>query len=274
MRIAAVQMRSGISREANLEAATALIREAASAGAQFISTPEMTTLLDQNRKRLTAALAEPQPDEENHFAALSQELGVAIHIGSMPVRGDGGSEKLRNRTVLLQEGRSLAHYDKIHLFDADVPGESWKESNLYEHGTEAVVAEVQGVKFGLTVCFDLRFPALYHQLAQAGAMVMAVPAAFTVPTGKAHWEILLRARAIETGSYVVAAAQGGEHQDGRITYGHSMIISPWGEILDQVAHDEPGIAFAEIDPERVADMRRRLPTLELARPANLRMYGA
>ena len=273
MRVAAVQMRSGINREDNLQAAEALIRQAAAAGATFISTPEMTTLLDQNRKRLTAAMAAAEPHEEEFFAQLSDELGVAIHIGSMPV-GIEGSDKLRNRSLVFDQGRVLATYDKIHLFDADVPGERWKESNLYEHGEAAVMAELRGVRFGLSVCFDLRFSSLYRQLAKGGAQVLLVPAAFTVPTGKAHWEVLLRARAIETGSYVIAAAQGGAHEDERITYGHSMIINPWGEVIDQIEGDAPGLAFAEIDLERVADMRRRLPSLTLERAANLRLYGA
>lgn len=272
MRAAAIQMRSGVERQANLDAAEALIREAASNGATFVSTPEMTTLLDQNRKRMMATLEERDPDPEDFFCALSSELGIAIHVGSMPVIAEGG-ERLRNRALLIDDGKLIATYDKVHLFDADVPGESWKESKAYEHGEEAVVARVREAVVGLSVCFDLRFPALYGQLARAGAEVLAVPSAFTVPTGSAHWEVLLRARAIETGSYVIAAAQGGEHEDGRVTYGHSMIVSPWGDILDEVANDEPGIAYADLDMAKVRDMRQRIPTLTLARQPQLRTFG-
>ncbi|NNU16362.1 carbon-nitrogen hydrolase family protein [Parvularcula sp. ZS-1/3] len=274
MRVAAVQMRSGIDRASNLEAAEALIRKAASEGASFIATPEMTTLVDQNRKRILASVAEPSPDEESALCALSQELGVTLSIGSMPVMGEKEG-MLRNRQLLVSEGRVVATYDKVHLFDVDLDtGESWKESSLYEPGEEAVVADLGGVKLGLTVCFDLRFPKLYRQLAEAGAQVFTVPAAFTVPTGKAHWLTLLKARAIETGSFVIAPAQGGEHEDGRRTYGHSAIISPWGEVLDELQHDEPGIAYADIDFAKVADMRSRIPTLDLARDAKLRIYKA
>lgn len=274
MRVAAVQMRSGIDRSTNLKAAEALIREAAREGASLIATPEMTTLVDQNRKRILASVGEPSPDEESAFCALSQELGVTLAIGSMPVMG-AKKGMLRNRQLLVSEGKVVAIYDKVHLFDVDLDtGESWKESSLYERGDKAVLAEVGGVKLGLSICFDLRFPRLYRQLAEAGAQVFTVPAAFTVPTGKAHWLTLLKARAIETGSFVIAPAQGGEHEDGRKTYGHSAIISPWGEVLDELQHDEPGIAYADLDLTKVADMRSRIPILDLAREAKLSIYSA
>jgi predicted amidohydrolase len=163
----------------------------------------------------------------------------------------------------------------VHLFDADLPdGESWRESALYEHGEEAVLAQARGICFGLTVCFDLRFGNLYRQLGKAGAQVLTVPSAFTTSTGKAHWHVLLRARAIETGSYVVAAAQGGEHEDGRRTYGHSLIVSPWGDVIAEVDGDEPGVALADLEMQNVADMRQRLPSLTLERHPELRIYGA
>ncbi|NRA28850.1 MAG: carbon-nitrogen hydrolase family protein [Parvularculaceae bacterium] len=274
MRAAVVQMRSGISRSANLEAATRLIEQAAEQGATLVLTPEMTTLLDRRRERMLATLAEPLPDEEEHFAALSQRLGIALVIGSSPF-ALGASEKVANRSVVYVEGRRLAAYDKVHLFDVDLDtGESWRESKLYAGGEEAVAVDLGEATLGLSICYDLRFPHLYRQLAQAGATILTVPAAFTVPTGRAHWEPLLRARAIETGSFVLAAAQGGEHEDGRVTYGHSMIISPWGEILDHLPHDEPGVAAADLDLSRVGDMRQRIPSLGLDRTTKLRMLKA
>ncbi|MCQ8185250.1 carbon-nitrogen hydrolase family protein [Parvularcula maris] len=274
MRAAVVQMRSSIDRERNLAEAEELIREAASQGAEFISTPEMTTVLDQDRKRLMKTLEARDPDPEGFFCKLSAELGVLLHIGSMPLYSQN-PERLRNRSLLIDGGELVATYDKVHLFDADLPdGESWRESALYEHGEEAVLAHARGVAFGLTVCFDLRFGTLYRDLGQAGAQVLTVPSAFTTSTGKAHWHVLLRARAIETGSYVVAAAQGGEHEDGRRTFGHSLIVSPWGDVIAEVDHDRPGVALAEMDMQNVADMRQRLPSLKLERHPELRIYGA
>lgn len=274
MRAGVIQMRSGVVRRENVEAAEALIRQAASAGAELVLTPEMTTLLDKNRARLLAELQEPQPDEEEIFSALSRELGLTIIIGSAPFLLPG-SDKVANRSMVFAEGLKLASYDKIHLFDVDLDtGESWRESSLYEGGDEAVLVTVPGAKLGLSICYDLRFPRLYRQLAQAGANIMAVPAAFTVPTGEAHWEVLLRARAIETGSFVLAAAQGGPHEDGRVTYGRSMIVSPWGAVIDHLPHDEPGFAVADLDLSQVLDVRQRIPSLALEREAELRIYGA
>lgn len=274
IRAAALQMRSGIDRTTNLESATALIRKAALDGAQLVVTPEMTTLLDKRRERMLASLGEPQPDEEGAFAALSQELGLTIVLGSMPVLAPG-EEKVANRSVVFADGKVAAHYDKIHLFDVDLAtGESWRESNLYKGGEEAVLVKLPGALLGLSVCYDLRFPHLYRRLAQAGAQVLTVPAAFTVPTGEAHWEVLLRARAIETGSYVIAAAQGGEHEDGRKTYGRSMIIDPWGKVLDILDHDEPGIAMAGLDLSRCDEVRSRIPSLSLERNVKTRIYEA
>ncbi|GGY39661.1 carbon-nitrogen hydrolase family protein [Parvularcula lutaonensis] len=272
MRAAVIQMRSGIDRSRNLEDAEKLIREAAEDGAQLILTPEMTTLLDRNRDRLMASLIEPRPDEEDFFAELSREVGATLIIGSVPVLGQ---QKVANRSMVFSEGRKIATYDKIHLFDVDLDtGESWRESNLYQEGKEAVLVEGIGAKVGLSICYDLRFPHLYRRLAQAGAEVLTVPAAFTVPTGEAHWEVLLRARAIETGSFVLAAAQGGEHEDGRHTFGHSMIVDPWGSVLDKLSHDSPGVAMADLDLAKVRDVRSRIPSLVLERSPAIRTYRA
>ncbi|MEM0928798.1 MAG: carbon-nitrogen hydrolase family protein [Pseudomonadota bacterium] len=272
IRAACVQLRTGVDRAANLEAAEALIREAAADGATLILTPEMTTLLDRERPRLRASLEQTDVDEVAVFSALSEELGATIIIGSMPVPVDG-EDKVANTQFAFSGGQLLATYDKIHLFDVDLPtGESWRESSLYRGGDEAVLIEAEGSHVGLSICYDLRFPHLYRGLAKEGAEILTIPAAFTVPTGKAHWEVLLRARAIETGSFVLAAAQGGTHEDGRVTYGHSLIISPWGEVLAEKPDDEPGVIAADLDLERCRDMRTRIPSLGLDRPVAVRTF--
>ena len=254
---AAVQMRSGISVEANAAAAEVLIREAAAQGAQYVLTPEMTNVLDRERPRLLASVS-PEDDDPalTRFRALAQELGIHLHVGSMAVKLAG--EGVANRAFLIAPtGAILARYDKIHAFDADLAGgESYRESRLYRPGDTAVAADLPWTRLGLTICYDLRFPLLYRALAKAGAAMMAVPAAFTRTTGEAHWHVLLRARAIETGSWVVAAAQGGSHEDGRETYGHSMIVDPWGRIVAE-AEREPGIILAEIDPAESTQGARR-----------------
>ena len=247
-----------------------MIREAAADGATLIVTPEMTTLLDRDRPRLRASLAQTDVDEVASFSALSEELGATIIIGSMPVPVDG-EDKVANTQFAFSGGQLLATYDKIHLFDVDLPtGESWRESSLYRSGDEAVIIEAEGAQIGLSICYDMRFPHLYRGLAQEGAEILTIPSAFTVPTGQAHWHVLLRARAIETGSFVLAAAQGGEHEDGRVTYGHSLIVSPWGEILAEKADDEPGFVAADLDLERSRDMRTRIPSLGLDRSVAVR----
>ncbi len=263
---AAVQMRSGTSVEENVRDAEALVREAAAAGAHYVLTPEMTNILCKDRALL---LASTHGEEDNptraHFASLARELGLYLHIGSMAVKL--GPDQVANRGYLIgPDGAVLARYDKIHMFDVELPGgERYQESALYRPGGEAVVADLPYARIGMSVCYDVRFPNLYHALATNGAAVLAIPAAFTQTTGEAHWHVLLRARAIETGSYVIAAAQGGHHQDGRDTYGHSMIIDPWGRILAE-AGTEPGIVVAAIDPEASTDARRRIPALANRRP--------
>lgn len=267
-------MRSGIDPERNLAEAERLVREAAGRGATLVATPEMTTLLDRKPRRMFEAL----PDGEPHAArleALARELGVHLLIGSMPVVLSREPRRAANRSVLFGPEGRIASYDKLHLFDVDLDtGESWKESSVYRGGEEAVVARAGGATLGLTICYDLRFPALYRALARAGADVLTVPAAFTVPTGRAHWEVLLRARAVETGSFVIAPAQGGAHEDGRVTYGRSMVVDPWGAVLARFDHDEPGVLTADLDLGRVAEVRRRVPALALETTPRLRTYGA
>ena len=260
-KVAAAQMRSGVDVARNVAAATALVREAAATGAEYILTPEMTTILDRDRERLLAAIAPEESDPSlAAFRGLGRELGIHLHIGSMAVRLPG--EGVANRSFLIgPDGRIITTYDKIHMFDVDLAGgESYRESRLYRPGSAAVVADLPDVRLGLSICYDMRFPHLYRALAEAGASLIAVPAAFTQTTGEAHWHVLLRARAIETGAFVIAAAQGGHHEDGRDTYGHSLIVDPWGKILAE-AGTEPGIVFAEIDPAESAAVRQRLPSL-------------
>lgn len=262
--VACVQMRSGLSRAANVKAARALIDEAAARGARFVSTPEMTNVLDRKAERLFADLpAEEDLAEIAAFADAARAHALWLHIGSLAVRT--GERRAANRGYLFApDGKIAARYDKIHRFDVELPGgETWKESKVYDAGEAAVIAETPLAAFGLTVCYDVRFPTLYRRLAQAGADVLCVPAAFTRQTGRAHWKTLLTARAIENGAFVIAAAQGGTHEDGRETFGHSLIVGPWGEILAEKPDDEPGVILAEIDPEKSADARRRIPNLGL-----------
>ena len=265
MKIAVIQMRSGVDINANLDAAENLIRTAAGEGASFIATPEMTHILQRSPKRLFAAITDENNDRGvKRFGALAKELGIDLLIGSLAIKTGAvktGENRAANRSFLFsKDGEVKARYDKIHLFDVAVSREeTWKESNVYDRGDKAVMAEVDGAVLGLSVCYDLRFPALYRHYGQAGADILCVPAAFTKPTGKAHWETLLRARAIETGSFVIAPAQGGAHEDGRKTYGHSMIIGPWGDIRAQLDGDDPGFICAEIDVEDVQIVRRKIP---------------
>ncbi len=262
--VACVQMRSGLDRAANTRDALALIAEAAKGGARFVATPEMTNVIDSKSSRLLATLpSEDALEEISAFSAAAKEHGIWLLIGSLAVNiGDG---KAANRSFLFgPNGEIVARYDKLHMFDVDLPnGESWKESKIYEAGSEAIVADTPLAKIGLTICYDVRFPRLYRGLAQAGAEVLCVPAAFTRQTGEAHWKTLLTARAIENGAFVIAPAQGGRHEDGRETYGHSMIVGPWGEILAEAADDTPGLIFAKIDLAASKEARQRIPNLGL-----------
>jgi predicted amidohydrolase len=258
---AAVQMRSGVDVARNVASASALIRQAAAQGATYVLTPEMTTILDKDRDRLLAAISPEASDPSlAAFRALASELGIHLHIGSMAIRI--GDADVANRSFLIgPDGAIVATYDKIHMFDVDLAGgESYRESRLYRPGGRAAIADIPGARLGLSICYDVRFPHLYRALAKAGASVIAIPAAFTKTTGEAHWHVLIRARAIETGAFVVAAAQGGHHEDGRDTYGHSMIVDPWGKIVAE-AGTEPGVIVATIDPEASVTTRQRLPSL-------------
>lgn len=261
-RAALVQMCSGRDVERNVRDATALIREAASGEADYVQTPEVTTLMELERERLFAAARLEEDDPAlRHFQALAKELAIWLHIGSMVVRA--GADKLANRSFLISpRGRVAARYDKIHMFDVDLPnGESYRESANYEPGREAVVADLPWGMLGLTVCYDLRFPHLHRALAQAGARFLAVPAAFTRLTGEAHWHTLLKARAIETQCFVFAAAQGGRHEHGRETFGHSLIVSPWGQVLAE-GGVHPSVIFADVELGTIEDVRTRVPSLQ------------
>ena len=258
---ACVQMNSAAEIAPNLESAGALIHAAATAGAQLIMTPENTTLIEPNRARqLTKTPSEEAHPGVSHFAALAKELGIWLLIGSMPVRAE--ENRIANRSFLFDPGGSIvARYDKIHMFDVDLPnGETYRESNGVRPGEQAVVAATPWGGLGLTICYDVRFAYLHRALAHAGAVMLTVPAAFTVPTGQAHWHVLLRARAIETGCFVFAPAQTGEHAEGRLTYGHSLIVSPWGEVLAD-AGDAPGFILADINLEQVSKARSMVPAL-------------
>jgi predicted amidohydrolase len=261
--VALVQMRSGTDPVANLELVTGLIRDAAKAGTQLIATPE-TTLLVQKDAAEAFKLLHSQDDEPaiSAFSALAKELSIDLLIGSIAVKTS--ERRAANRSFLFgPSGELKATYDKAHMFDVGLgPGETYNESDNYRPGNRVVVTSSAGVKLGLSICYDLRFAYLYRQLARAGAQILTVPAAFTRPTGRAHWSVLLRARAIETGSYVIAPAQGGLHADGRRTWGHTAIIGPWGEIVATLDHDEPGILTATLDMQKVEQARRRIPALE------------
>jgi len=266
LKVGLIQLRTPASQGAALRHAEPLIRQAAAGGADLILTPESSNLFQGGRDRLLEVLASPEADEAVlGLRALAAELGVWLLIGSAMVRREDG--KAANRSMLAgPTGEVAATYDKIHMFDVDLPtGERYRESASYEPGDRAVVAEAAGATLGLSVCYDLRFAALYRALARGGAEILTVPSAFTRPTGSAHWEVLLRARAIETGSFVLAPAQGGTHEDGRATWGRSMAISPWGKILAAADGDEPGVVLVELDLAEVREARRAIPALDNAR---------
>jgi predicted amidohydrolase len=266
IQIALIQLRTPATQAAALAHAAPLVRQAAAEGARLILTPEGSNLLQRDRARLFEVLAPLEDDVfVQGFRALAAELGVWLLIGSAMVRRADG--KAANRSVLIDPaGAITAAYDKLHMFDVDLPsGERYRESGIFEPGDRAVVAAAAGLSLGLSVCYDLRFPALYRALARAGAQALTIPAAFTRPTGAVHWEILLRARAIETGCYVLAPAQGGTHEDGRATWGRSMVVAPWGEVIALAGHDEPAVVRAAIDPDEVIRARASIPALEHAR---------
>jgi predicted amidohydrolase len=260
--VALVQMRSGIDPAANIAAATDLIRKAAATGARLVATPETTHLVQKDAAEALKVMHAPETEPAiPAFAALAKELGISLLIGSLAVRT--AERKAANRSFLFApDGGLVATYDKAHMFDVGLgQGETYRESDNYRAGDRLVVAEAEGARLGLSICYDVRFAYLYRRLAQAGAQILTVPSAFTRPTGRAHWEVLLRARAIETGSYVLAPAQGGLHEDGRRTWGHSMIVGPWGNIVATLEDDEPGVLTASLDLTKVEESRRRIPAL-------------
>ncbi|HWE77846.1 MAG TPA: carbon-nitrogen hydrolase family protein [Pseudolabrys sp.] len=262
---AMIQMRSGLSPAANVDAAAALIAEAKAAGADYLQTPEMTNLLAANREQLLKTIVDEKADPSlAAFRDMARKHSLHIHLGSLAVKHS--DDRASNRAFLIDpQGEIVARYDKIHMFDVDLGnGESYRESNNYAPGERAVLADLPWGRLGITICYDVRFPALYRALAEAGATLLTVPSAFTKVSGEAHWHILNRARAIENGCFVLAAAQGGKHENNRETFGHSLIIDPWGRVLAE-GGTEPGVIVAEIDPAEVAKARGRIPSLQHGR---------
>ena len=280
-RAAMIQLRSGLSPAANLGAAVRLIEQAKADGADYVQTPEMTNILAARRDQLFSAVVEESEDASlAAFRDLARRLGITVHVGSLAIRLT--DDRAANRGFLIDpSGEIVARYDKIHMFDVDLAnGESYRESNNYAPGESAVVADLPWGRLGISICYDLRFPALYRALAEAGASYLAIPSSFTKQTGEAHWHVLMRARAIENGSFIFAAAQGGKHENGRETFGHSLIVDPWGRVIAECG-DEPGVVMAEIDPAQVTQARARIPSLQhgrrfdivapLAEPAHLHL---
>lgn len=266
---ALVQLRTGRELEPNISVASELIREAAAAGAQYVQTPENTNIMELKRPRLLDILGDVNDTSTvDAFRELAAELGIWLHLGSIVVRLP--DDKTANRAIVIDpQGNVVAHYDKIHMFDVDLAGgESYRESKAYEAGDRAVTADLPWGRLGISICYDLRFPHLYRTLAQAGADILAIPAAFTRQTGEAHWHVLQRTRAIETGCYVLSAAQGGTHESGRHTFGHSIAIAPWGEVIGELGED-PGVLYADIDLAGVSKARSRVPSLTHDRPFTL-----
>lgn len=267
MRLALYQARTGIDPIREADKLVAAIAAAAAGGAKILFTPEMSGLLDRDRARADAHLRYEADDLV--LAAIrdaARAQGIWVHVGSLALRSEGDDRLVNRGFVIDDRGEIRARYDKIHLFDVDLAtGESWRESAVYRGGEEAVTVDTPAGPLGMSICYDLRFPALFQALSGGGATLLSVPAAFTVPTGKAHWHVLLRARAIESAAFVIAAAQSGTHEDGRETYGHSLVIDPWGEVLLDMGSEE-GVGFADIDPEAVAQVRARVPVIAHRRP--------
>ena len=264
-RVGLIQMRSGRTPRANVDAAVRMIGEAKSAGAEYVLTPEMTNLMEVKREALFATLAPEESDPSlAAFRDTARTLRLWLHVGSLALKVS--PDKAVNRSFLIDpKGEIAARYDKIHMFDVDLAGgESYRESRSYRAGEAAISADLPWGRLGLTICYDLRFPALYRALAEAGASFLAIPSAFTRQTGEAHWHVLMRARAIENTCYVLAAAQGGTHENGRETFGHSLVVDPWGRVIAE-GGTEPGVVMAEITPADVATARARIPSLQHGR---------
>jgi predicted amidohydrolase len=282
-RVGLIQMRSGRSPQANTDAAAKLIGEAKNRGVEYVLTPEMTNIMETGRERFFASIV---PEEQDAalmtFRELARTLGIFVHVGSLAIKVS--ADKAANRSFLIDpRGEVVARYDKIHMFDVDLAsGESYRESRNYRAGELAVLSDLPWGRLGLTICYDLRFPALYRALAEAGASFLSIPSAFTKQTGEAHWHVLLRARAIENGCFVFAAAQGGTHENGRETFGHSLLIDPWGRVLAE-GGIEPAVVLAEVDVAEVTAARARIPSLQhgrrfeilepMAEPAHLHVVG-
>ena len=282
-RVGLIQMRSARSPAVNMDAAVKLIGEAKSGGADYVLTPEMTNIMEMSREKLFASIVPEENDATlATFRELARALGLYVHVGSLAVKVS--PDKAANRSFLIdRRGDIVARYDKIHMFDVDLKGgESYRESRSYRAGDLAVLSDLPWGRLGLTICYDLRFPALYRALAEAGAMYLAIPSAFTRQTGEAHWHVLMRARAIENGSFVFAAAQGGDHENGRATYGHSLVVDPWGRVIAE-GGTEPCVVFADIDPAEASVARGRVPSLQhgrrfeilepMAEPTHLHVVG-
>ena len=282
-RVGLIQMRSARSPAVNMDAATKLIGEAKTGGADYVLTPEMTNIMELSREKLFATIVPEENDATlATFRELARALGIFVHVGSLAVKVS--PDKAANRSFLIdRRGDIVARYDKIHMFDVDLKGgESYRESRSYRAGDLAVLTDLPWGRLGLTICYDLRFPALYRALAEAGAMYLAIPSAFTRQTGEAHWHVLMRARAIENGSFVFAAAQAGDHENGRATYGHSLVVDPWGRVIAE-GGTEPCVVFADIDPAEASLARGRVPSLQhgrrfeilepMAEPTHLHVVG-
>ena len=278
-----IQMRSGRDPSANLDAAVKMIGEAKKAGADYVQTPEMTNIMEIDRARMFATIVSEEQDPcVATLREVARKLQLYVHIGSLAIKVS--PDKAVNRSFLIDpKGEIVARYDKIHMFDVDLAnGESYRESRNFRPGDFAVLADLPWGRFGLTVCYDLRFPSLYRALAEAGASMLTIPAAFTRQTGEAHWQVLMRARAIENGCFVIAAAQGGKHENGRETFGHSIVVDPWGRVIAE-GDAEPGLIMAEIDPAAVSAARSRIPSLQhgrrfeiiepMAEPTHLHVVG-
>ena len=282
-RVGLIQMRAGRTPQQNTDAAAKLIGEAKQGGADYVQTPEMTNIMEASREKLFATIVPEENDTAlATFRELARALGIFVHVGSLAVKAS--ADKAVNRSFLIdRRGDIAARYDKIHMFDVDLKGgESYRESRSYRPGELAVVSDLPWGRLGLTICYDLRFPALYRALAEAGATFLSIPSAFTRQTGEAHWHVLMRARAIENGSFVFAAAQGGDHENGRATFGHSLVVDPWGRVIAE-GGTEPGVVFADVDPAEVAAARGRIPSLQhgrrfeilepMAEPTHLHVVG-
>ncbi|RVT40334.1 carbon-nitrogen hydrolase family protein [Sphingobium algorifonticola] len=276
MRVALFQMTSGTDPVANADALVDAIAQAKAGGADMLFTPEMAAYLDRDRARAATLLtAEADNAVLAQVRAAAARAGLWVHLGSIACAGERADGRWSNRSLMIDDSGAIrARYDKMHLFDVDLAtGESWRESAVYGPGEALVTVDTPWARMGLSVCYDLRFPDLYRALTNAGATVLLIPAAFTVPTGAAHWHVLLRARAIEAGAFVIAAAQTGAHEDGRVTYGHSLVVDPWGTVLLDMG-TAGGIGFADIDLAQVADVRARIPAIANRRPVPAKVTQA